>query len=187
MSDRRSWSISWRWRDGRRRGRRPRGRRRWGKRWSARRSGGARLSRSVRRGCLCKLHVPATARTPKIVGVQGCSPRNSFEIDSYWNHLPIVQRARYEARLNSPLMPDYPQVNIDGIGVFFLVEFQLSFDLSFLACDGDFTGEVHELQLPTRDRSRCHSRPSPEEAQDNRYCYRPNPGSRHFLNVLSPQ
>jgi len=49
-------------------------------------------------------------------------------------------------------MPDYPQVNIGGIGVFFLVEFQRSFELSFLARDdAGFTGEAHELQLPNRD------------------------------------
>ena len=65
-------------------------------------------------------------------------------------------------------MPDYPQVNIDGIGVFFLVEFQPSFELSFLACDGDFTGEAHELQLPTRDRSLAY--PTTIGAEPNAPC-----------------
>jgi hypothetical protein len=108
--------------------------------------------------------------TPRVIGVNGCSPRDSLEIDSDWNPLFIVHRARYEVRLDSPLMPSYPQMYVLSIFVFFLVELQPSFKLNLLAIDGDFAREVHKLQLP--NRSRYHCRPDPEKTQGNHYRYR---------------
>jgi hypothetical protein len=66
-------------------------------------------------------------------------------------------------------MSSYPQANVRGIFVFFLIEFQPSFELNFFACGGDFAGEAHKLQLSKR--SRHHSRPGPEKAQGNHYHY----------------
>jgi len=42
-------------------------------------------------------------------------------------------------------MSSYPQAYILTIFVFFLVELQPSFELNFLACDGDFPRKVHKL------------------------------------------
>jgi hypothetical protein len=77
--------------------------------------------------------------------VQNSNAGDSLEIDSDWDHIPIVQWARYEVRLNSPLVPTYPQANIRGIVVFFLIEFQPSLELNFLACDDDLLGKAYEL------------------------------------------
>jgi hypothetical protein len=77
--------------------------------------------------------------------MQGCGSGDSFEIDSDWGRLSIVQRALYKVRLDSPLMSTHPQAYVLSILVFFLVEFQPSRALNFLTCNDDFGWKAYEL------------------------------------------
>jgi len=86
--------------------------------------------------------------TPKVVGPQDCSPRDSFHIDSDRDCLPIVYRTWYEVRLNATHMLTHPQADVDGIIVFFFVELEPSIELDFIASDSDMARETHKLQLP---------------------------------------
>jgi len=79
--------------------------------------------------------------------MQCCHPSDSFEIDGDGNHVPIVERARYESGLNSPFVSGHPQTDIAGVFVFLLVELQPSLQLDLLARDYDLAGKVHELQF----------------------------------------
>jgi hypothetical protein len=77
--------------------------------------------------------------------MQGCGSGDSFEIDSDWGRLSIVQRALYKVRLDSPLMSTHPQAYVLSILVFFLVESQPSLELDFFARNDNFGGKAYEL------------------------------------------
>jgi len=67
------------------------------------------------------------------------------KIDGDRYHIPVVQGARYEVGLYSPLVSTHPQANIYSIFVLLLIELQPSLEFDLLACDGDLAGEAHEL------------------------------------------
>jgi hypothetical protein len=97
--------------------------------------------------------------------VQGGLPRDSFEIDGDGNHLSVVQRPRYEAGLDPPLMPSHPQANVLTVFVLLFIELQPSFELDFPACNADFAGEADKLQFSNRGRN--NYRPGPGKTQGN--------------------
>jgi hypothetical protein len=101
----------------------------------------------VRRRGRRELDGPVAAWAPQVVSVQRGLSGDPLEVGSDGDRFLVVHWPRYVGRLNSPHVPNDPQANVFGIGVFFLVEPEPSLELEFVARDADFAGEAHKLQF----------------------------------------